>query len=107
MITYPSTHGVYEEGVDEICKIIHDNGGQVYMDGANMNAQVCFPEQALLSFCTSSCSPPEFVSRSICSMVIRSMAVCIGACIQHLSADPFGAPCWFCTCFGGLAVRGL
>ena len=40
MITYPSTHGVYEEGVDDICKIIHDNGGQVYMDGANMNAQV-------------------------------------------------------------------
>eukprot|EP00246_Nothoceros_aenigmaticus_P004437 TRINITY_DN15970_c0_g1_i1.p1 TRINITY_DN15970_c0_g1~~TRINITY_DN15970_c0_g1_i1.p1 ORF type:complete len:910 (+),score=173.64 TRINITY_DN15970_c0_g1_i1:285-2732(+) len=40
MITYPSTHGVYENGVDEICKIIHDNGGQVYMDGANMNAQV-------------------------------------------------------------------
>ena len=42
MITYPSTHGVYEEGVDEICRIIHDNGGQVYMDGANMNAQVIF-----------------------------------------------------------------
>jgi len=41
MITYPSTHGVYEEGVDEICKIIHEHGGQVYMDGANMNAQVC------------------------------------------------------------------
>eukprot|EP00271_Cylindrocystis_brebissonii_P014236 TRINITY_DN35526_c0_g1_i1.p1 TRINITY_DN35526_c0_g1~~TRINITY_DN35526_c0_g1_i1.p1 ORF type:complete len:1056 (+),score=181.04 TRINITY_DN35526_c0_g1_i1:220-3387(+) len=40
MITYPSTHGVYEEGVDEICNIIHENGGQVYMDGANMNAQV-------------------------------------------------------------------
>eukprot|EP01026_Neomeris_dumetosa_P003920 TRINITY_DN1104_c0_g1_i2.p1 TRINITY_DN1104_c0_g1~~TRINITY_DN1104_c0_g1_i2.p1 ORF type:complete len:1060 (-),score=183.43 TRINITY_DN1104_c0_g1_i2:273-2987(-) len=40
MITYPSTHGVYEEGVDEICRIIHENGGQVYMDGANMNAQV-------------------------------------------------------------------
>ena len=39
MITYPSTHGVYEEGVDEICRIIHANGGQVYMDGANMNAQ--------------------------------------------------------------------
>lgn len=39
-ITYPSTHGVYEEGVDEICRIIHENGGQVYMDGANMNAQV-------------------------------------------------------------------
>ncbi|CAH1419940.1 unnamed protein product [Lactuca virosa] len=39
MVTYPSTHGVYEEGIDEICKIIHDNGGEVYMDGANMNAQ--------------------------------------------------------------------
>ncbi|GAX78132.1 hypothetical protein CEUSTIGMA_g5574.t1 [Chlamydomonas eustigma] len=40
MITYPSTHGVYEDGVDEICRIIHKHGGQVYMDGANMNAQV-------------------------------------------------------------------
>lgn len=40
MITYPSTHGVYEEGIKDITKIIHDNGGQVYMDGANMNAQV-------------------------------------------------------------------
>ena len=40
MITYPSTHGVYEEDIVEICEIIHKNGGQVYMDGANMNAQV-------------------------------------------------------------------
>lgn len=40
MITYPSTHGVFEEGIREICNIIHENGGQVYMDGANMNAQV-------------------------------------------------------------------
>ncbi len=40
MITYPSTHGVYEETIREICDIIHDHGGQVYMDGANMNAQV-------------------------------------------------------------------
>ncbi|MCV6610997.1 MAG: aminomethyl-transferring glycine dehydrogenase [Amphritea sp.] len=40
MITYPSTHGVYEEDIVEICDIIHKNGGQVYMDGANMNAQV-------------------------------------------------------------------
>ncbi|MBN1407815.1 MAG: aminomethyl-transferring glycine dehydrogenase [Calditrichaceae bacterium] len=40
MVTYPSTHGVFEEGISEICKIIHENGGQVYMDGANMNAQV-------------------------------------------------------------------
>ncbi len=40
MITYPSTHGVFEESIIEICEIIHKNGGQVYMDGANMNAQV-------------------------------------------------------------------
>jgi len=40
MVTYPSTHGVFEEDILEIVKIVHDNGGQVYMDGANMNAQV-------------------------------------------------------------------
>ncbi len=40
MITYPSTYGVFEEGIKKICKTIHDNGGLVYMDGANMNAQV-------------------------------------------------------------------
>ncbi|HEY0289966.1 MAG TPA: aminomethyl-transferring glycine dehydrogenase [Pseudomonas sp.] len=45
MITYPSTHGVFEEGIREICSIVHDNGGQVYIDGANMNAMVglCAP----------------------------------------------------------------
>lgn len=40
MVTYPSTHGVFEEAITEICQIIHQYGGQVYMDGANMNAQV-------------------------------------------------------------------
>ena len=40
MVTYPSTHGVFEEGIRDICAIIHERGGQVYMDGANMNAQV-------------------------------------------------------------------
>jgi glycine dehydrogenase len=40
MVTYPSTHGVYESTIKEVTQIIHDNGGQVYMDGANMNAQV-------------------------------------------------------------------
>lgn len=39
MVTYPSTHGVYESGVADLCRIVHENGGQVYMDGANMNAQ--------------------------------------------------------------------
>ncbi|OOE84446.1 glycine dehydrogenase (aminomethyl-transferring) [Salinivibrio sp. PR6] len=40
MITYPSTHGVYEETVQQVCELVHDAGGQVYLDGANMNAQV-------------------------------------------------------------------
>ena len=40
MVTYPSTHGVFEESIREICEIVHEHGGQVYMDGANMNAQV-------------------------------------------------------------------
>jgi len=40
MVTYPSTHGVFEEEIREICQVVHEHGGQVYMDGANMNAQV-------------------------------------------------------------------
>jgi glycine dehydrogenase len=40
MVTYPSTHGVFEEEIREICRVVHDAGGQIYMDGANMNAQV-------------------------------------------------------------------
>jgi len=48
MITYPSTHGVFEETIRELCAVVHENGGQVYMDGANMNAQIGF------------CRPGEF-----------------------------------------------
>lgn len=40
MVTYPSTHGVYEETIREVCDVVHQFGGQVYLDGANMNAQV-------------------------------------------------------------------
>jgi glycine dehydrogenase len=40
MVTYPSTHGVFESAIIEMCDVIHQHGGQVYMDGANMNAQV-------------------------------------------------------------------
>ena len=55
MITYPSTHGVFEEGIVEICEIIHKNGGQVYMDGANLNALVGY------------CRPGEF-GPDVCHM---------------------------------------
>jgi glycine dehydrogenase len=48
MVTYPSTHGVYEERIKEICSIVHEHGGLVYMDGANMNAQVGLTSPALI-----------------------------------------------------------
>ncbi len=48
MITYPSTHGVYETGIKEICEAVHHAGGQVYMDGANMNAQVALTSPGLI-----------------------------------------------------------
>lgn len=48
MVTYPSTHGVFEESIIEICEIIHQYGGQVYMDGANMNAQVGLTSPAMI-----------------------------------------------------------
>jgi len=48
MVTYPSTHGVFEESIVEICDIIHQHGGQVYMDGANMNAQVGLTSPAMI-----------------------------------------------------------
>ncbi|MEO9021240.1 MAG: aminomethyl-transferring glycine dehydrogenase [Ginsengibacter sp.] len=55
MVTYPSTHGVFEEGIVEMCKITHDNGGLVYMDGANMNAQVGF-------------TSPGFIGADVCHL---------------------------------------
>jgi len=55
MITYPSTHGVFEENIKEICQIVHDNGGQVYMDGANMNAQVGY-------------TSPGFIGADVCHL---------------------------------------
>lgn len=55
MVTYPSTHGVFEEGIMEICKIVHDNGGLVYMDGANMNAQAGF-------------TSPGFIGADVCHL---------------------------------------
>lgn len=53
MVTYPSTHGVFEESIREVCKIIHQHGGQVYMDGANLNAQVglCRPGELGADVC--------------------------------------------------------
>jgi glycine dehydrogenase len=62
MITYPSTHGVFEAPIKTICKAIHDAGGQVYMDGANMNAQVGLTSPGHISAptsATSTCTRPS------------------------------------------------
>ena len=48
MVTYPSTHGVFEDAIQDVCRIVHEHGGQVYMDGANMNAQVGLTSPALI-----------------------------------------------------------
>ncbi|KAK1259139.1 hypothetical protein QJS04_geneDACA017959 [Acorus gramineus] len=74
MVTYPSTHGVYEEGIDEICKIIHDNGGQVYMDGANMNAQVGL-------------TSPGFIGADVCHLNLHKTF-----CIPHGGGGPGMGP---------------
>ncbi|MCQ2330896.1 MAG: aminomethyl-transferring glycine dehydrogenase [Paludibacteraceae bacterium] len=55
MITYPSTHGIFEQAIREMCQIIHDNGGLVYMDGANMNAQIAYTN-------------PGFIGADVCHL---------------------------------------
>lgn len=74
MITYPSTHGVFETGVKEICSIIHDCGGQVYMDGANMNAQVGL-------------TSPGFIGADVCHLNLHKTF-----CIPHGGGGPGMGP---------------
>lgn len=74
MVTYPSTHGVYEEGIDTICKIIHENGGQVYMDGANMNAQVGL-------------TSPGYIGADVCHLNLHKTF-----CIPHGGGGPGMGP---------------
>jgi glycine dehydrogenase len=74
MVTYPSTHGVFEEGILEICEIIHANGGQVYMDGANMNAQVGL------------CRPADF-GADVCHLNLHKTF-----CIPHGGGGPGMGP---------------
>jgi len=70
MVTYPSTHGVFEEAIREICDIVHEHGGQVYMDGANMNAQIGI------------CRPGEF-GPDVCHLNLHKTF-----CIPHGGGGP-------------------
>lgn len=74
MVTYPSTHGVFEESIIEMCEIIHENGGQVYMDGANMNAQVGLTN-------------PAFVGADVCHLNLHKTF-----CIPHGGGGPGMGP---------------
>ena len=74
MVTYPSTHGVFESSITEICDVIHDNGGQVYMDGANMNAQIGL------------CKPGEF-GPDVCHLNLHKTF-----CIPHGGGGPGMGP---------------
>ncbi|AFY79234.1 glycine dehydrogenase, decarboxylating [Pleurocapsa sp. PCC 7327] len=74
MVTYPSTHGVFEEGIVEICEIVHRHGGQVYMDGANMNAQVGL------------CRPADF-GADVCHLNLHKTF-----CIPHGGGGPGMGP---------------
>ncbi len=74
MITYPSTHGVFEEAIDEICGIVHEHGGQVYMDGANLNA--------LLGLCK-----PGLFGPDVCHMNLHKTF-----CIPHGGGGPGVGP---------------
>jgi len=110
MVTYPSTHGVFEEAIKEICDIIHDCGGQVYMDGANLNAQVglCRPAGIGADVChlnlhKTFCIPhggggpgmgPIGVAAHLAPFLPRHSVVPMGGedGIGAVSAAPWGSP---------------
>jgi len=74
MVTYPSTHGVFEAPIKDICQIVHDHGGQVYMDGANMNAQVGL-------------TSPGFIGADVCHLNLHKTF-----CIPHGGGGPGMGP---------------
>jgi len=74
MVTYPSTHGVFETAIKEICRIVHDCGGQVYMDGANLNAQLGF-------------TSPAFIGADVCHINLHKTF-----CIPHGGGGPGMGP---------------
>jgi glycine dehydrogenase len=74
MVTYPSTYGVFEDGIREICDIVHQHGGQVYMDGANMNAQVGL-------------TSPGFIGADVCHLNLHKTF-----CIPHGGGGPGMGP---------------
>jgi len=74
MVTYPSTHGVFEEDIKEICELVHEAGGQVYLDGANLNAQLCL-------------TSPGVIGADVCHINLHKTF-----CIPHGGGGPGSGP---------------
>ncbi|MCL4116360.1 UNVERIFIED_CONTAM: hypothetical protein GTU68_026961 [Idotea baltica] len=124
MVTYPSTHGVYEEGIKEICSTIHDHGGQVYMDGANMNAQVGLTSPGLigadvchLNLHKTFCIPhggggpgvgPIGVASQLGPFLPGNPLVKVGGdkAIHAISAAPYGSASICAISYGYIAMMG-
>ncbi|HEU5422733.1 MAG TPA: aminomethyl-transferring glycine dehydrogenase [Nitrolancea sp.] len=124
MVTYPSTHGVFEESIVEICDIVHQHGGQVYMDGANMNAQVglCRPAEIGADVChlnlhKTFCIPhggggpgmgPIGVKSHLAPFLPTHPVVHIGGPegIGPVAAAPFGSPSILTISYAYISMMG-
>ena len=124
MVTYPSTHGVFESAIQEVCRIIHDNGGKVYMDGANMNAQVGLTSPAMigadvchLNLHKTFAIPhggggpgmgPICVTKDLAEFLPGNPVVSTGGkhCIPAISAAPWGSASILLISYGYIKMLG-
>ncbi|MBD3629247.1 aminomethyl-transferring glycine dehydrogenase [Cyclobacterium sp.] len=124
MVTYPSTHGVFEESIQEICGIVHEYGGQVYMDGANMNAQVGLTSPGMigadvchLNLHKTFCIPhggggpgmgPICVAKHLASFLPGNPYIRTGGteAISPISAAPFGSASILPISYAYIAMMG-
>lgn len=122
MVTYPSTHGVFEEEIREICEVIHKNGGQVYMDGANMNAQVGLcrpgeygPDVCHLNLHKTFCIPhggggpgmgPIAVKQHLKEFLPGHSVVKMGGSTSAVSAAPWGSASILPISYAYIAMMG-
>jgi glycine dehydrogenase len=124
MVTYPSTHGVFEESIKEICALIHEHGGQVYMDGANMNAQVGLTSPATigadvchLNLHKTFCIPhggggpgmgPIGVAQHLAEFLPTNAVIDMGgkSGIHGISAAPYGSASILTISYAYIAMMG-
>ncbi len=122
MITYPSTHGVFEEGIKDICDSIHTNGGQVYMDGANFNALVGLcrpgefgPDVCHLNLHKTFCIPhggggpgvgPIGVRQHLVQYLPTTTRTYETSAVQRVSSAPFGSSSILCISWAYIKMMG-